>query len=287
MLRSDSQEIPTEVSLSVVEDVVCSPIMYVAIVRDLTEQNEMQERLRKAERFAVMGETVTMVGHDLRNPMQGISMATYLLRKQFGLTADVQTKELLGLIEGNLRYANDIVNELLDYTREIHLELAETTPKAVTAAALEKTNIPSNVTVRDLTQYTPSMTVDLTKIQRVFLNLISNAIDAMPDGGELTITSSESREILELRFSDTGYGIDEAVMRNLWKPLKTTKSKGMGLGLAICKRIVEAHGGSIEAESVRERGSTFIVRLPIKPNTTTGPTKACISGDLTAYAFRN
>jgi len=268
LLRSDSQEFPSEISLSAVEDVAGSPIMYVTIIRDLTEQNEMQERLRKAERFSVMGETVTMVGHDLRSPMQGISTAAYLLRKRFSPT-DPQTAELLGLIESNLRYANDIVNELLDYTREIHLELTETTPKAVTEAALEKTNIPINVKIRDLTQYMPSITVDLTKTQRVFLNLISNAIDAMPDGGQLTITSSVSRETLELRFSDTGSGMDEAVMRDLWKPLKTTKSKGMGLGLAICKRIVEAHGGSIEVESARGKGSTFTVKLPIKPKTST------------------
>jgi signal transduction histidine kinase len=89
----------------------------------------------------------------------------------------------------------------------------------------------------------------------------------MPNGGQLTITSSSVGENVEVKFSDTGEGIPENVMHDLWKPLTTTKSKGMGLGLAICKRIVEAHGGTIEAESIVGKGTTFTIRLPIKPQT--------------------
>jgi signal transduction histidine kinase len=87
----------------------------------------------------------------------------------------------------------------------------------------------------------------------------------MPTGGELSMTSTEAKGILEVKFADTGEGIPDDVMRNLWKPLKTTKSKGIGLGLAICKRIVETHGGSIEVESMPGKGTTFTIRLPIKP----------------------
>jgi PAS domain S-box-containing protein len=267
MLRNDGQEYPAEISLSIVRDAAGSLIVYVAIVRDLTEQNEIQERLQKAERMAVIGETVAMVGHDLRNPLQGISGAAYLLRQKFGSTADPETLEMLRLIEMGVGRADNIVKELLDYSREIRLELTETNAKTITEAALLQVRIPENVTVRDLTYDKPRLLIDAAKIERVFVNLVGNAIDAMSKGGELTITCAEAGEILEVQFSDTGEGIRDDVMRNLWKPLNTTKSKGMGLGLAICKRIVEAHGGSIEVKSILGKGSTFTIRLPIKPKT--------------------
>ena len=265
MLRNNGQEYPAEVSMSIVRDAAGCPTFYVTIVRDLTEQNEIQERLRKAERMAVIGETVAMVGHDLRNPLQAISGALYILRKKVGPAADLETMEMLSVIKSGLEYADNIVKELLDYSGEIRLELTETTVKAVVEATLLQLKIPQNVTVKDLTRNEPRLLVNITKTQRVFVNIIGNAIDAMPKGGELTITTAEVEENLETKFSDTGDGIPDDVMRNLWKPLTTTKSKGMGLGLPICKRIVEAHGGSIEVKSTLGKGSTFTIRLPIKP----------------------
>ena len=265
LVRSDSQEYPAEVSVSLVRDLAGSPVVYVAIVKDLTEENEVQERLRKAERLAVIGETAAMVGHDLRNPLQGISGAVYVLKQKFGSTGDAVTIEMLGLISSCVDDADKIVKELLDYSREIRLELTETNAKALINAAIQRVKMPSNVKIRNLAADTPGILVDVAKTQRVFVNLIGNAVDAMPTGGELSMTSTEAGGILEVKFADTGEGIPSDVMRNLWKPLKTTKSKGMGLGLAICKRIVETHGGSIEVESTPEKGTTFTIRLPIKP----------------------
>jgi PAS domain S-box-containing protein len=269
MLREDGHEYPAESSLSIVRDVVGSPLVNVAIIRDLTEQNEIEERLRKTERMAVIGETVAMVGHDLRNPLQTISGALYILGKKYNSTTDQETTDMLKLIESGLEYADNIVKELLDYSREIRLELKETTMKTVTTAALLRVKIPETITVRDLTQDEPRIFVDVPQIQRVLINLTANAIDAMPKGGSLTIESTQISNDLEVRISDTGGGISEDVMRSLWKPLKTTKSKGMGLGLAICKRIVEAHDGSIDVETTTGQGSTFTIRLPLKPKTTT------------------
>jgi PAS domain S-box-containing protein len=265
LVRSDGQEYPAEVSVSLVRDPAGSPVVYVAIVKDLTEENEVQERLRKAERLAVIGETAAMMGHDLRNPLQGISGAVYVLKKKFGSTAVAETIEMLGLISSCVDDADKIVKELLDYSREIRLELTETNAKALINAAIQRVKIPGNVKIRNLAADTPNILLDVAKTQRVFVNLIGNAVDAMPTGGELSMTSTEARGILEVKFADTGEGIPDDVMRNLWKPLKTTKSKGMGLGLAICKRIVETHGGSIEVESALGKGTTFTIRLPIRP----------------------
>jgi len=265
MVRIDGQEFPAELSFGVVRDAVGRVKVYVVIVRDLTEQNKVQEQLRKAERFAVIGETVAMVAHDLRNPLQGISAAAYVLKQKTHLTADPETLELLGMIDHSIGYADNIVTELLDYSREITLNLTETTAKALLETTLTQVRIPENIVVRDLTSDSPRVLIDVEKAKRVFVNIIGNAIDAMPRGGQLTIRSRGSEEILEITFSDTGEGIQEVIMRDLWTPLKTTKPRGMGLGLAICKRIVEAHGGSIEVESTLGKGTTFTLTLPIKP----------------------
>jgi PAS domain S-box-containing protein len=224
---------------------------------------ERTKELREAERMAAIGETAAMVGHDLRNPLQGIAGAVHVLRQKFGSKADSETMEMLTLIKSSIGYADNIVKDLMDYSSEIHLELTESTAKAVTEAALLQVKIPDNVTVRDLTQETPRVIIDVAKMQRVLVNLLRNAIDAMPKGGQITLSSSESKGILEIRVTDTGQGIPDDVMRKLWKPFKTTKSKGTGLGLAICRRIVEAHEGTIQVESTVGKGSTFTITIPI------------------------
>jgi signal transduction histidine kinase len=219
----------------------------------------------------VIGETVAMVGHDLRNPLQTIASALYILDQKFELTADQDTKEMLDIIRSGLDYADNIVKELLDYSREIRLELAETSIKKLTQEALQRLKIPEKITVMELTQDQPNISVDPAKTQRVLINLITNAIDAMPNGGDLTITTKKIDNTLEISVADTGGGISEDVMKSLWRPLKTTKSKGMGLGLAICKRIIEAHDGSIDVETTSGRGTTFTIRLPLQSKTTIPP----------------
>jgi signal transduction histidine kinase len=100
-------------------------------------------------------------------------------------------------------------------------------------------------------------------MKRAFVNVIQNAIDAMPQGGTLTASSKQSDHTVEIALSDTGSGMPEEVMRNLWKPFQTTKAKGLGLGLAICKRIVDAHEGSISVKSKAGEGTTVTIRLPL------------------------
>jgi len=235
------------------------------IVIDITERKLMEERLLKAERLAAMGETAAMVGHDLRNPLQGIATAAYVLKQQIGSTMNETSREMLELIEKDVRYSDRIVNDLLEYSKEIHLELAESTPRSIARDALLFVNLPKNIIIHDLTQDEPRVKVDVEEVRRLFLNLIENAIESMPEGGELKIESKESNNALRIIFTDTGTGIPENVRDKLWRPLVTTKAKGMGLGLAICKRIVEAHAGSISVESTVGKGTSFTVTLPIKP----------------------
>ena len=230
---------------------------------DITERKRMEERLLKAERLGAIGETAAMVGHDLRNPLQAISTATYVLKKEVAPSAGEKTREMFEVIEDSVAYSDRIVRDLLEYSQELELELSEATPQMLTSDAVRQVEIPKNITISNLTSNEPKIRVDTTEIRRLFVNLIEDAVDAMPDGGKLTIVSNTSDNFLILKFADTGPGIPETVLRDLWKPLVTTKPKGIGLGLAICKRIAEAHGGSITVESKVGEGTTFTLRLPI------------------------
>jgi len=228
------------------------------------ELKEAQEQLLKAERLAAIGEIAAMVGHDMRNPLAGIAGATYYLKMRLGSKMDEKTGEMLELIEKDIEHLNNIITDLLEYSREIRLELTETAPKSIMKEASSMVEIPKNIQVSDLIQSEPKIEVDVEKMKRVFVNIIKNAIEAMPEGGKLTIKSKESDGNLEIVFTDTGVGMSKETLEKLWTPLFTTKAKGMGLGLAICKRIVEAHGGKIFVESTVGKGSTFTVTIPIK-----------------------
>jgi len=129
---------------------------------------------------------------------------------------------------------------------------------------LSLVEIPKNIQMIDLTQNEPVMEVDVDKMKRLFVNIIKNAIDAMPNGGKITVQSSQVNGKMRISFSDTGSGMTKEALAKLWTPLFTTKAKGMGLGLAICKRIVEAHDGSVNAESTVGEGTTFTIIIPIR-----------------------
>jgi signal transduction histidine kinase len=234
------------------------------IVVDITERKQMEEALVKSEKLAAIGETATMVAHDLRNPLQGIAGATYLL-KQDSLTAREKT-ELLQLIQNNIEYSDAIVRDLLDFSGEIHLKLVETAPKSIIRQAIQGVKIPERIAVQDSSDDHVTIRADPDRMRRVFTNLVENAIDAMPQGGTLTMSSRKFDGRVEITISDSGSGMPEKVLQNLWKPLQTTKAKGLGLGLAICKRIVDAHGGVISVSSRTGEGTSVSVSLPIKPD---------------------
>ncbi|MEM2780493.1 MAG: PAS domain S-box protein [Candidatus Bathyarchaeia archaeon] len=229
------------------------------------ELKEMHDKLLKAQRMAVIGELAGMVGHDLRNPLTSIAGAAYYLKRRLSQLGDEKVIEMLDLIERNIAYSNKIVNDLLDFSRDVKLDITETNPEEVVNGALAAVQIPSNIEVVKLVDKKPKIRADFEKLKRIFVNLIRNAVEAMPKGGTLTIKSVKKGDSVEFTVSDTGIGMTEEVMKKLWTPLFTTKAKGMGLGLAICKRFVEAHGGTITVESAPGKGATFTVTLPLEP----------------------
>jgi PAS domain S-box-containing protein len=241
------------------------------LVEKRTRQlKEAHEQLIKSERLAAIGQVATTVGHDLRNPLTGIKCAAYYLKRKLGPKIDEEAREMLELIERDVQHSDRIITDIMEYTREIKLELVETTPKSSVEEALSLVEVPENIRLLNLSHNKPTMRMDLERMKRVFGNLVKNAIDAMPNGGKLTIATRESNGDVEFTFADTGIGMTKEVMEKLWTPFFTTKSKGMGLGLSICKRIIEAHGGKISAESEVGKGCTFTVTVPIEPKTKGG-----------------
>lgn len=235
-------------------------------VQKRTEQlKKTQVELVQSERLAAIGELAGMVGHDLRNPLTGIKNSAYFLKKKGNKISQAQSQEMLEIINKCVNYSNKIVNDLLDYSRQIRLDLQEESPKKLLADSLSMLNIPENIKILNRLNDEPTLNVDPDKIKRVFINLIKNAVDAMPKGGKITIASKQVKGSVEVSFSDTGEGIPDDVLPKLFSPLFTTKAQGMGFGLAICKRIIEAHNGTIAIKTVKEKGTTFTVTIPIDP----------------------
>jgi signal transduction histidine kinase len=229
------------------------------------ELMDAQARLVKSERLAAIGELAAMVGHDLRNPLAGIKNATYFLRKKNSAVLDENGKMMLAAIDRSVEHADKIIGDLLEYSRDIKLEYSEQNPKAIITDALNSIKIPKHIKILDHTEFTPTISVDDARMARVFTNLIKNAFEAMPDGGALEIISRQNGENVEFVFSDTGVGIPPEVASRLFTPLVTTKAQGMGFGLAVCKRFVEAHGGEITMNSIQGKGTTVTVSIPQAP----------------------
>ena len=225
---------------------------------------DANERLVKAERLAAIGELAGMIGHDLRNPLAGIKNGVYILKKKGTTISEAQSKETLEIIDKAIDHSNKIINDLLDYSREMNLKLIKYAARPLVDEAIRSIQVPDRIQIVNHVDKEACIWVDPDKIIRVFVNLLQNAIDATPENGKLEITSCQQSNLVEIAFSDTGKGIPAEILPKLFTPLFTTKAQGMGFGLAICKRIVEVHGGTIKVESVKDKGTKFIINLPVK-----------------------
>jgi signal transduction histidine kinase len=189
------------------------------------------------------------------------------LKKKGSALSEEQTRAMLENIEKGIDHSDKIINDLLEYAGEIHLKPYAVRVHNVLENILCIIKVPEAVKIINEIPNNLNIRVDQNKVERVFINLIKNAIDAMPNGGTITIKCKQTKDNAEISFADTGTGIPDEVLPKLFNPLFTTKAQGMGFGLAICKRVVEAHGGTITVETARGKGTTFTVTLPIEAKT--------------------
>jgi len=228
------------------------------------ELREAQEGLIRKEKLAALGELAAGVGHELRNPLGVISNAAYFLKMTLS-DADQTTREYLELISSEVRDAEKTISDLLSYPRIQPAEREEVAVSHLVAQVLEKQPPPEKVKV---TTNIPSglspVFVDPHQIGQVLFNLVTNAYQAMPEGGNLTITAQEEPGQVAVSITDTGLGIAQENMAKIFEPLFTTRAKGIGLGLPVSRDLVEANGGSIQVHSEAGKGSTFTAFLPTK-----------------------
>jgi len=218
---------------------------------------EKARDLLTAARMVAAGRVASMVAHDLRSPLQTIRNALYLVKDDASLS-----EEVLSIIDGSVRRATQMLDEFRAHTGEVKLNPGPTDVAEMIRVALNEGALPSEVAVSmALGDGLGSVLLDGPKMRRVLDNLIRNAVEAMPGGGGLSVVAGRESDLV-IQISDTGPGIPGEVMGNLFKPFNTTKANGMGLGLAYCKRILDAHGGSISVDSRDGEGSSFTLKIP-------------------------
>lgn len=234
------------------------------------ELRDAQDQLIRQEKLAVLGQLAGGVGHELRTPLGAIRNAAYFLNLVLE-EPDPEVREMLEILDREVANSERIITGLLDFARAKPPMRRAMDINEVVQEALARVVVPVDVAIeRQLEDTLPAIRADPDQLVQVFRNLIQNAVQAMPDGGRLTIKTEANGVDLGGRshhvtvsVADTGVGIPGENLEKLFEPLFTTKPKGIGLGLALAKALVEGHGGSIRVRSQEGKGATFRVALPV------------------------
>jgi signal transduction histidine kinase len=237
----------------------------VLIAKQITgELRKAQEKLLRQERLATLGQLGAGIGHELRNPLGAIKNAAYFLQMVFEKPAP-EVKETIDIIAKEVATSERIISSLLSYARPKPATRRKVNINDVIVEALSASSLPETVeVVSQLDEMIPTMLADPDQLRQVFVNLILNALQAMPKGGRLIVKSWSPRpDSVNVSVADTGVGIPQADLDKIFKPLFTTKAKGIGLGLAIVKTLVDGHDGTIDVQSEPDKGTTFTVRIPV------------------------
>lgn len=224
---------------------------------------EKRERLIKSERLAIIGQLAAHVGHELRNPLSVIKSSVYYLNMKLG-NAEEKVLEHLKRVERQVNISDKIISDLLDFSRMRVPVLAEVVISDIIEEVLSNVVVPEGIeVVKDLKSPLPPIKADRDQLQLVFINMVTNAFEAMPGGGRLHIKTGEKEGFQEIEFKDTGCGIPKEDQTNIFAPLFSSKPTGIGLGLTLSKALVEGHSGTIGVESEVGKGTTFSIKLPV------------------------
>ena len=232
------------------------------------ELQEAQDQLVRSEKLATIGQLSGGIAHDLRNPLGAIKNAVFYLKSRLGSSEVAQSNprivQFLGIIDEEVEHSNEIISDLMSFARVGVTSLSPTNLGDMIENALSSIDLRENVqVVKRLDPDLPEIPADGEQLYRVFMNLANNAQDAMPGGGQLTISAQRDVGFVEVAFTDTGAGISDEVMKKIFEPLFTTKIKGTGLGLSVCQQIVANHHGSMSVASKEGEGAKFFVKLPL------------------------
>jgi len=236
---------------------------FTGIVRDLTDFKQMQEKVFQAQSLATIGEMAASIAHEIKNPLAGISGAIQVL--QDGLEAGDPRQEIMEEIVSQVRRLDSRVRELLMLSKpwqpEKQLCNLQSLIEVISSAAQEQEDFAQVRFIFDGEEKV-MVSVDPTFFEQVLWNLLQNAADAMPDGGEIRYSFSQKEGFVLLTVADTGTGIPENQLDRIFRPFFTTKTRGTGLGLAVCQKIMQAQGGSIVVSSEVGRGTEVTLSFP-------------------------
>src|SRR5208282_1016341 len=244
---------------------------YVVILEDITDKQIMEEQLQQASKLASIGKLTAGISHEIGNPLASISSLVQEMRSPDTHEENEFRGEALKTINNHIERIAKIVRSLGDFarissTKKMACAIPEILERTVSLVKYDKRfrDIRLTMKISDV----PHVPANPDQLQQVFLNLMLNALDAMPQGGSLAITAGQDGAFLTIVFADTGAGIDENAMDKIFDPFFTTKplGKGTGLGLSICYGIIREHKGTIDFSSKRGEGTSFTMRLPLESN---------------------
>ncbi len=236
---------------------------FIVVFQDLTKIKQLEADIQRKEQLAAIGELSSSIAHEIRNPLASLKGSIQMLKE--GVFQESHKEKLMEIALKEMDRLNRIVTDFLTYSRPAPLvwnavnicALLDTTIELLKNAASE-----NKISIKKQYSNDIEIIADSGKLQQVFLNLGLNAIEAMPDGGELTIAISDKNDTIEVDFEDTGTGIEEKNLKKIFYPFFTTKEQGTGLGLAISYRIIEEHRGTIDLKTVPGSGTKFRITLP-------------------------
>lgn len=263
--RKDGTIFPTMLSASSIYNRDGELVGSNTAIRDISDVYSARKQADEEEkkRLTAIGEISARIAHDLRNPLSVIKNAIYLIKME-NPNPDGKTLQRFAFIDDSITRMGHQIDEVLDFVRPKPLQIIRCTTKGLLQNAVDRMNIPNTVKV-NMSEDDIDVICDPTKIEIVFVNLLSNAIQAMSNSGTITLRSYEEKESVVFEVEDTGPGIPQELLPKIFDPLFTTRQIGTGLGLTSCKNIVEKHGGTIKVRTVPGKGTTFVIAIPKNP----------------------
>jgi len=268
LTRNEFEELHLSLSVSELTGNGGTPQGLVLVFEDVTRQVQMQDEVRRMGELAAIGQLAASIAHELRNPLSSIKGAAQLLQAE---STDDSAREFLGIIVEEVDGLNRIASEFLDFARPLRIDPEECDLAAIVrrqmgllSSQFEQGGIQATL---DVEEGLPLVRADGKQVEQVFLNLALNAIQAMPDGGRLSVQIHRSHRWsghVEISVRDTGAGIPEERRERIFTPFFTTKIKGTGLGLPVVQKIVQHHQGHIEVDSAEGEGACFRIHLPVQ-----------------------
>ena len=266
--RKNGDIFPIELSVTEVE--ADEEVHYGAFIRDISDKVQLQEQLVERERLATIGTTAAKLSHEIGNPLNGMSANAQLLERRLaklGTDADEKLSTYVHNIGHGIERLSQLLQEFRSLSRREKFYFEATAlPELIDQVLRAETShyVEQGISVQqECPAGLPPIVLDSQRMKQVMLNLYKNAVEAMPDGGTLTIGAYQAEKSLVCEISDTGVGISGN--ENIFDPFVTTKTDGTGLGLAIVQQIVAAHGGKITYTSQNGQGTTFTLTLPLVP----------------------